>query len=296
MHHTHKTLAKEIFIFCFITLALTIFIQAVHELNMLFVEMYPRVSIWVIPFVVALVVVSICAFYWRRLKEADTLKYEFIAILTHKFRTPLTYIKWSIESLAENSTVAERQHAVETLRSVNNELVELTDILINMARQDECEYQYCFASTNIATITQNTVLAIDRRIKDKKIAISFDIDRDLPQVNIDEKRIVLAIQIFLENAINYTPENGHITISLKKGKDRVLFSIQDSGIGIPKEELPHVFSKFFRGRNAKLKDSGGVGIGLYMARDIVRRNKGELGVDSPGEGLGTTFWFTLPLA
>ncbi|TAK58029.1 HAMP domain-containing histidine kinase [Patescibacteria group bacterium] len=293
----NKIFFRTTFVYLILVALLTGIIWLAHTFNMMALETHSNgLYELVFPFVSSLIIISIGALLWKRAHDADTLKDEFIIILTHKFRTLLTGVRWSIDDLASSSNETDRATAIETFRGINMEMVSLTEFLINVASQDKHQYVYQFAPLDLVTVTKEIIAASQRRLKDKRINISFENDPVLPKVLVDGKRLILAIQVLFENAVKYTPEDGFIVVSIKKERGRVSFYIKDSGIGISKSDMSKMFSRFFRSKNAQAKDSDGVGIGLFIAHDIIRRNKGQLQVTSSGEGRGTTFWFTLPVA
>jgi two-component system phosphate regulon sensor histidine kinase PhoR len=104
------------------------------------------------------------------------------------------------------------------------------------------------------------------------------------------------IQTLVENAINYSKDNCSIIVNVEKKDNMIIISVKDSGIGIAKEELPRMFTKFYRGKEARSTDTEGMGIGLYMTHDIVTRHHGKIWVESEGPGKGSTFSISLPVA
>jgi signal transduction histidine kinase len=128
-------------------------------------------------------------------------------------------------------------------------------------------------------------------VKEKNIKLTYSYEKDLPKVNVDKLRISSVIQMLLENAIAYTKDK--IDINIKKDKNNVIFSIKDNGIGIPKQDQPYVFNKFFRTHQAYLTETEGSGISLFLSKSIIDKHNGKIGVYSEGEGKGSEFWFKL---
>jgi len=134
-----------------------------------------------------------------------------------------------------------------------------------------------------------------QRAKEKGINLVKSYESGLPEVSLDEKRFRFALQVIVENAVNYTKRDGAIEIKLSRDSQTasVLISVRDSGIGIIKEELPHLFSKFYRGGRVQAADSEGVGIGFYLVKKIVERHNGKIWAESVGLDHGSTFFIRL---
>ena len=228
-----------------------------------------------------------------RMKKSDILKYEFITVVAHKFRTPLTYIKWSAENLALSNDPIERKRAVDEILTANARLVELTNTLSDLSMVNGASYFYKSEKILPRKLIDNVIGTLDYQIKKKKIDLHV---RELITSRIvgDFRRLAFSLGIILENAVMYTPVGGKIEVSVSQHDQLVAIAVKDSGVGISKEELPAVFAKFFRGSKAKQIDSGGLGIGLFMARKIVEKNGGQIEVVSEGVGKGAIFTIKLP--
>src|SRR5206468_1668644 len=148
-----------------------------------------------------------------------------------------------------------------------------------------------FHPAKVSELVEQALSSVADRIKDRKILIEKDVSSDIPLVYVDQKKLQFAVQMVLENAIIYSPEKGTIRILAETIGGYVFLSIRDHGIGISKEDLEHVFSKFFRSKNAMHSHTEGLGIGLYLSRDIMQRHGGSLTAESEGQGMGSTFRF-----
>jgi signal transduction histidine kinase len=131
-------------------------------------------------------------------------------------------------------------------------------------------------------------------VKEKNIKLTYSYEKDLPKVNVDKLRISSVIQMLLENAIAYTKDK--IEINIKKDKKDIIFSIKDNGIGIPKEDQPYIFSRFYRTKAAYLTETEGSGISLFLSKSIIDKHNGKIGVYSEGEGKGSEFWVKLRIS
>jgi signal transduction histidine kinase len=258
-------------------------------------RIYPGFPIWVIPLISALAAVAIGIFVWRKLREGELLKYEFITVVTHKFRTPLTHIKWAAENLSKVSLGEEDRTQVQFIQSANTKLVELTNLLMNVSETEDNAYSYKLESQDLVPEIEHVINIVRPAVQTKHLTITRAFDPDSRAI-CDVTRVRFVIQVLIENAAHYTPDNGAITISTSRHDNELIFSVHDTGIGIPKEELQLLFTNFYRGRQAKLTDTEGMGIGLFISKEVITRNRGRLWAESNGPGTGSTFAFSLPIA
>lgn len=258
-------------------------------------EFYPNFPIWITSFGSAILVVAASVIVWRRLREGDLLKYEFITTATHKFRTPLTHIKWATENLEKSQTPEDRMIQLGYIKDANAKLVELTNLLVNVSEAESLGYEYRLEPTDISAIIEESISALSNQFSIKNQKLTKNIQSNLYVLG-DVSRIKFVAQTFVENAIHYTPLGGMIAVSASRKGRNVVFSVTDSGIGIPKEEFTHLFSKFYRGSQARLADTEGMGIGLYITKEIAIHHKGKVWAESAGVNKGSTFNFSLPVA
>lgn len=256
---------------------------------------YPSYPFWATPLITAIIAVFVSIFSWNKMREGDLMKYEFITTVTHKFRTPLTYIKWATENLEKSPTVGEEEKSqLSYIRSANDKLVELTNILANVSDTENTSYNYNFKKNNTSVTSNEVIDTMKNELEAKKISVTRDIAPNITS-SYDVNRIKFVMQVLLENAINYTPEGGNIIVSLNNTKDHVIYSVKDTGIGLEKDELSHLFSQFYRGHKARMADTEGLGIGLFVSKKIIERHRGKIWVDSAGHGRGSRFSFSIPI-
>lgn len=251
---------------------------------------------WLVPLLSSIAVVIIGFLILKKIREADILKYEFINNISHKFRTPLTHIRWLSEELRAGGDEKERAQQVQQIQYATMRLFELTNLVIDVAKDQEADSIYSFVPFEINEIISDMIETHSDQIAQKHLMVKVDYSPDLPQITADKTRLLFAIQIIFENSIIYTPEGGiiHISVTFNKASKTFNFEIKDNGIGVNSDDLPNLFKKFFRSAEARLTDTEGMGIGLYMAKKIVERHNGKINAYSEGENLGTTFSFTIP--
>jgi len=229
-------------------------------------------------------------FYFRQKKEND-LKHEFLAMVAHKFRTPLTRIRWQTEEIMKekNLPAETKDNVAQTIEAIL-ELVRLSDLLVSSIRQKD--HHYAYKTISLPEIVKKVLASFKSYLASKKIEVTLDEVQNLPRIFVDPERLESTVHTLVENAINYSPIGGKIKIDLTLEKDIVKFAITDSGIGIEEKDKPKIFSRFYRGDLARQADKEGVGLGLSMAKEMVERQGGSIDFSSPGPGAGSTFWIT----
>jgi signal transduction histidine kinase len=234
----------------------------------------------------------------QRLAELDVAKSDFVSVAAHQLRTPLTGIKWSYTALLDPETgplTAEQKEIAEKgLASISN-TIDLVNDLLNVAHIEEGKMKFEIKRQSILKIAKKALESIRLVAEEKKITVSENIPEEsgFPNADIDAEKMELAITNLLDNAVKYTPSGGKIDFGISQEQGSIRISIQDSGIGIPKDQRNRVFSKFFRADNATSVQTSGTGLGLYMVKKIIDRHSGKIAVDSE-EGKRTAFIITIP--
>jgi len=292
-----KLAARKTLSYILFVLGTGFFILGTNLGNDFIAATYPFVPNWLLPLISALCIVLFAGFIWERIRDLETLKYEFITVVTHKFRTPLTRIKWSSELLKKQQNPDEEQKmAVSEIENANEHLVSLTDMLLNLRKANDSAFQYEFERLDICTVIESAVKNMSKRIKDREIAFSLVCPEAHAYASIDKRRMLFALQIVIDNAISYTPRQGKVSVSVSTKASSAYITVIDSGIGIAKDDINRLFNKFWRSKEAKTTDTEGMGIGLFMAREIIERHDGEIYAESEGVNKGSTFTVRLPLS
>ncbi len=235
-----------------------------------------------------------------QLAMANRLKTEFVSIASHQLRTPLSIIKWYVEFLSKKEKQTgfnkEQVKYIKTIGDSNQRMIRLVNDLLDISRIESGKIQIHPEQTNIVELTQNIIQENQPLADHKNIKISFKYDQSIPLLNLDPKRMSLVINNLLSNAIKYTEGNagGHISVELSEQDKKVLFNVADNGVGIPARDQRHIFKKFFRANNTMRMETGGTGLGLFIAKAIVESHKGKMWFVSKEEE-GTTFYFNLPI-
>lgn len=289
-----KVIAKEAFFYSMAVGLVGGLIIFLNYANRFLEQTFPTFPDWIMPLISAVLAVTIVFVIWRRLRQGDLLKYEFVNIITHKFRTPLTYIKWSSENLLKTDLSKQTEIEIRKILNANAKLVELTNILTNIPQDADSTYDYHFSKHDLSKIVGDIVESLIQTASAKHIEITSRLEPDLTVI-FDDERIKFIIHSLIENAISYTPENQKIEVATYRAKKEIICLVKDSGIGISKEELPMIFYKFYRSSEAKKTDTEGMGLALYLSREIMKRHNGKIWVVSEGLNKGSTFYISLPL-
>lgn len=235
----------------------------------------------------------------ERLRYLDQQKSEFISIASHQLRSPLTAIKGYTSMLMEGSFGKLDSQALDAAQKVfqsAQHLVNLVEDLLNVSRIEQGGMKYNFAEVDLAPVIGDVVNELSVNVKNAGLTIEVKNDGFRTyNTNADAEKIRQVILNLIDNSIKYTPSGG-ITVSLSKNQPAhtVTICIRDTGIGIPKEVIPMLFEKFSRAEGGARRNTGGSGIGLYLAKEIVKAHKGRVWVESEGAGKGSQFYIELP--
>ena len=230
----------------------------------------------------------------EKLEKNEEIRKQLIGDVSHELRSPLAFIKASIEGIADGIIPAspqsflEIQEEIERLARLVNDLQELSIIEAGTYTLDK-------KIVKLQDLLSPLINQMQPQFKKKKIQFQLDIDENIPEIKVDADRIKQVFTNILSNAIRFTPESGTIRVKIASVEDKYVRSeISDSGIGIPKDQLRKIFTRFYRVDKSRSRDSGGSGIGLTIAKQLVEGHNGKIWAESPGVNKGTRIIFTLP--
>lgn len=238
------------------------------------------------------VIVTIFYFIWRDEVEKEQSREEFVSVMTHKFRTPLTGVKWAIEALHHDITEQQKQDILVQMEHSNQRLMEIVDLMVGFAQFDK-HLEYSYENLSLREIVDMSLRKYGDQMRVKNVNYKIDSASSLPLIVADRKKTQFSVDMLIDNAIKYTPTGGLITIGFLQKNKYLILSIHDTGIGISRSDRGNVFKKYYRSRNAKMTHAEGMGLGLYTAKSIVERQGGRMWFDSKGVGQGTTFYIKL---
>jgi len=269
------------------------------------------------PLAVAMIVLSVTAILliiaviitksFERLAEANRMKSEFVSIVSHQLKAPLSNLKWAIELLTSGRTngVSEKQSEYfKILKENSTRMNNLISDLLIVSRIEASRLLLEKKEFFLTSLIEKSIEDIKPFATASNVEIKFLQGKNLPKVFADTSQIRLVIENLLDNAIRYIcpfknnisdkiKEKGKIEIKLEKIDKHCLLEIKDNGIGISKDNQKRIFQKFFRSKKIIECQTQGSGLGLYIAKSIIEKSGGKIGFKSQ-EGIGSTFWFTLP--
>lgn len=226
------------------------------------------------------------------LSKSDKLRRDLLANVSHDLRTPLTIIKSYAEMIRDISGIDElkRTKHLNVIVEESNRLSELVDDILDLSKLEAGEYTFDFNRFSLSEATE-AIIESFVPFADKGYEFITDISNDIYVIG-DFHKIKSAIYNLLINSVNYTGDDKKIYVSLKKEGDRARFSVRDTGKGIPSEEIPYVWNRYYRSSNSYKRDKNGSGIGLSIVKMILSAHNAEYGVDSKLHE-GSIFWFEL---
>ena len=234
----------------------------------------------------------------EKLKALDQARAEFISIASHQLRTPPATVKWYLSAIIDGDYGPVKGEVKEMLKKTertNNLLISLIEDILNASRIERGKMEFLFAKTDILDLAKITYEQLQPLAMEKKQTLKFVPPKiKIPQVMADKEKLRQVMNNMIDNAIKYTPSGGTIVTSLTKTKTDIRFEVADNGKGISPEDQKAIFEKYSRGKES-IKQSAGLGLGMYVAKVIVAQHKGRLWAESKGEGKGSQFIFTIPI-
>ncbi len=229
-------------------------------------------------------------------QKLEMVRREFVANVSHELRTPLTSIKSYAETLLDGA-VDDRETASQFLQVINNESDRMTRLvrdLLVLSKLDYKQTSWKKTSFSVKELIDEVVGKLSITAKNRQQALTFEAQENLPYIYADRDKIEQVITNIVANAIKYTQIGGKILVSSEYNKDIVYITISDNGMGIPKEDLPRIFERFYRVDKARSRELGGTGLGLAIAKEIMKEHNGDITIQSE-LGSGTKVTLNLPV-
>ena len=236
---------------------------------------------------------------FEKVALASKSKSEFISIMSHQLRSPLSAIKWQLNLILTgdaNVPADTMRGYMETIETQNERMIRSVNDLLEVNRIEDNDLALRPAVWQLEALTEKIIGEYTKYASANNVKIVFEKkDMPLPGVYADEGRIRRAAEHLVDNAIRYSINGGRVLLTIKKKSDKILWSVADEGHGVSFEDQKRIFEKFFRSGDATRYQTEGAGVGLFVARYIIRKSGGEIGFSSH-LNKGSTFWFTLPEA
>lgn len=235
---------------------------------------------------------------FTKIAEANRMKSEFISIVSHQLRSPLSISKWTLDILSDisgnNLSDEQALNCITTLRDTNDRMAQMVNLLLEVGRIESGGFILKKEPVAIDGLTKKVVDLFYKFAAASNVGIKLEMDSGIPVFYGDQERLRMVIENLLDNAIRYTKKRGAMTVIVKKGDNEIFWSVQDEGVGIADEYKKFIFHKFFRAPSALRYQTRGSGLGLYIVKAIVEESGGSVGFEST-DGKGSKFWFTLPI-
>lgn len=226
------------------------------------------------------------------LETAETIRENMVTDVAHELRTPISNIRGQLEAIGDKLMKPD----VHTLSSIYEEAIllsRLVDDLQDLTLAEAGKLKLRRQPEDIKQLIELTIRAVRYTATTKKISLHTDLPRGLPLLDIDAQRISQVLHNLIDNAIAHTSQGGSVTVAAKQTSKEVEISVTDTGEGIPAEDLPNIFERFYRVDKSRARSTGGSGLGLTIAKRYVEAHGGKVSVESE-PGKGSRFSFTLP--
>ncbi|MFZ0076486.1 MAG: ATP-binding protein, partial [Exiguobacterium undae] len=228
------------------------------------------------------------------IKKLEQMRKDFVANVSHELKTPLTSIKGFAETLLDGAQdVPEiREQFLNIIHDESERMQTLVEDLLELSRLEQDNYQLETTIVDVTSLIRETETLLRRKAAEKQMTIHLETEEEV-FIRADLNRLKQVVVNLVANALNYTPNDGNVWISLEDGEEEVMLRIKDDGIGIHPKETQRIFERFYRVDKARSRNSGGTGLGLAIVKHIIDLHHGTIEVESE-ENKGTTFTIRLP--
>jgi len=230
------------------------------------------------------------------LRKLERVRRDFVANVSHEFRTPLTAIQGFAETLLGGAIddPQNRTRFLEIILEHSRRLARLTEDLLMLSKMDAERLELEVHAISVPQLIESCVETSQHRAAEKNLQVSMNLPAGIPEIAGDRRRIAEVLQNLLDNAVQYTLPGGKIVLSAEAKGNEVVFTVADTGIGIPRAEQPRIFERFYRVDVARSREAGGTGLGLSIAKHLVEAHGGRVWVESE-VGQGSRFHFSVPV-
>lgn len=230
------------------------------------------------------------------LRKLERIRRDFVANVSHEFRTPLTAIQGFAETLLAGAMndPQNRDRFLGIILEHSRRLARLTEDLLKLSQMDAERLELELRPVSVAQLVESCFETARRRASEKELNLTLDVPEGLPNVSGDARRLQEVLQNLLDNAIQYTLPGGKIVLRAEARNEEVIFTVADTGIGIPQADQPRIFERFYRVDVARSREAGGTGLGLSIAKHLIEGHGGRIWVESE-VGVGSKFHVSVPV-
>lgn len=228
------------------------------------------------------------------LEETGRQRSEFIADVSHELRTPLSTLQGYMEGLIDG-VIEPSDETWGLLYTEAERMRRLVEDLQQLSQAEAGQLTLDLEPVSSVEIVNRSTESMLPLFAEKGVELESESPEDLPPIVADADRVVQVLTNLLRNALRYTPSGGRVMVEARMRSDEVRFTVRDTGAGIAREHLPHVFERFYRVEKSRSREGGGSGVGLAISQALVEAMGGRMWADSAGLGKGATFYFTLPM-
>jgi PAS domain S-box-containing protein len=235
-----------------------------------------------------------------RLKEVERLKSQFVSNVSHELRTPLTNIKTYV-TLLQRGKAERRDHYLDVLGHETERLTRLIQDLLDLSRLESDLNTLKLQPVDLIRLIPDLCWSFSAKAEMRHTSLHLNLPGELPAALAEPSQLESVIINLVGNALMYTPEGSKVSVSAgvgeRDGRQMVWFKVADNGPGIPREDLPRLFDRFYRGKMSQERNIPGTGLGLAICKEIINRHQGAIDIDSrPGEGVTFTVWLQVALS
>lgn len=228
--------------------------------------------------------------------ELDQSRREFVANVSHELRTPLTSIKSAAETILEDPAMdadTRNYFLDDYILTECDRMTRIVSDLLTLSRLDSQRTRWNIETFDMSASVKRLCAVLKKDFDDHRHTLTFTAEENLPAITGDRQRLEQVLINILTNAVKYTPDGGHISVSIGRSEQFLRIAVADDGVGIPAEDMAHLFERFYRVEKSRTSDAGGTGLGLAIARELTEAHGGRILMDS-ALGRGTTVTIELP--
>jgi len=228
--------------------------------------------------------------------ELDKSRREFVANVSHELRTPLTSIKGACETVVEDPEMPEdvRRYFLDMAVTESDRMTRIVSDLLVLSRLDNNRTQWKVETFDLCKSVRRLIEVMRVDIDARHHTVTLDADEGIPMITADKERLEQVVINIVSNSLKYTPDGGTVRLTLSTAEDKILISVSDNGVGIPREDLDHIFERFYRVEKSRTSETGGTGLGLAIAKELIEAHGGTISIRSE-LGEGTTVEILLPV-